>query len=132
LLPAWAAIAVTAAVFGLFHASVGGLIAVERILSSTLLGVALGWICWRTGSVLPGMVLHVLHNSLMLSLIYFGPQLAQFGWDAEGRRYLPLPLVAVTSAIAAVSLIGLAYARAGNVSRCETSPYQEANASGSP
>ena len=79
--PAWFAIVITGLVFGVFHASVGGLIAVERVLSSTLLGVVLGWICWVTGSVYPGMVLHVLHNGLMLSLVYFGPRMQQAGWD---------------------------------------------------
>jgi sodium transport system permease protein len=131
ILPASAAIVLTAIAFGLFHASVGGLIAVERILSSTLLGLALGWLCWRSASVFPGMVLHVLHNSLMLSLIYFGPQLAQFGWDIEGQRYLPLPLVAVTSVIAAAALIGLTFWLAGKADGPAAPRYQETNAPGS-
>jgi len=112
-LPAWGAIAATAAVFGLFHASMGGLIAVERIVSSTLLGLVLGWICWRSGSVFPGMILHALSNSLMLSLMYLGPQLQSWGWDVEDQRYLPLPLVAATTVIAAIALI--ATARKGRV-----------------
>jgi sodium transport system permease protein len=102
-MPAWGAILLTGCIFGLFHASVGGLIAVERILSSTFLGLALGWICWRSGSVFPGMILHVLHNGLMVSLIYFGPHLQAWGVDTESQRYLPLPLVLVTSAAAAVA-----------------------------
>jgi len=65
-LRAWAGIGLTGVVFGLFHASVGGLVAVERIVSSTFLGLVLGWICWRRGSVLPGMLLHRLHHGLML------------------------------------------------------------------
>lgn len=107
-LPAWAAIGLIGAVFGLFHASVGGLIAVERILSSTLLGIVLGLVCWRTGSILPGTLVHAIHNGLMLSVVYFGPQLRAWGWDTEGQRYLPLALVGVTTPIAAVALLALA------------------------
>jgi sodium transport system permease protein len=107
---AWSAIGITAVVFGLFHASVGGLIAVERVLSSTLLGLALGWICSRTKSIFPGMLLHVLHNSLMLSLIYFGPRLQAWGWDIEGQKFLPIWLLATTSVIAAAAAWVLATA----------------------
>jgi ABC-2 type transport system permease protein/sodium transport system permease protein len=107
-LPAWLAIGITGLVFGLFHASVGGLIAVERILSSTLLGFVLGWICWTTRSVFPGMVLHVFNNGLLLSLLYFGPQLQERGWDVEDQKYLPLPLVLTTTIVAAIVGILLA------------------------
>jgi ABC-2 type transport system permease protein/sodium transport system permease protein len=110
-LPAWAAIILTGAVFGLFHASVGGLIAVERIVSSTFLGFILGWVCWRTGSVFPGILLHVLHNGLMLSLIYFGARLQQWGWDIEGERYLPPPLVAATTVLVAGAMVVIAGTR---------------------
>jgi sodium transport system permease protein len=106
-LPSWAAIGSTGMVFGLFHATVGGLIAVERIISSTFLGLVLGWICWRTRSVLLGMVVHVLHNGLMLSLIYFAPQFQSWGWDLQGERYLPLPLVIATTIFAGAALATL-------------------------
>jgi ABC-2 type transport system permease protein/sodium transport system permease protein len=92
---AWGAIALTGAVFGLFHASVGGLIAVERIISSAFLGLVLGWVCWVSRSVLPGMLLHVLNNGLMLALAYYAPRLQAWGWDAANQRYLPMMVVAV-------------------------------------
>jgi len=37
---------------------------------STLLGVVLGWVCWRSGSVVPAVVLHTLHNSVLVLLAY--------------------------------------------------------------
>lgn len=107
-LPAWGVIVVTAVLFGLFHATVGGLLALERILSSTFLGLILGFVAWRTASVLPGIVLHILHNGLMVSLVYFAPQLQAWGWDTSSERYLPLPLVVVTSLLAAGSLAAIA------------------------
>jgi sodium transport system permease protein len=108
-LPAWAAIGLTGVVFGLFHASVFGMIAIERVLSSALLGFALGWICWTTRSVLPGMLVHMLNNGLMLSLAYWGHRLQALGWDAEKQRYLPLPLVAATTAVATLALVLIAW-----------------------
>jgi len=100
-MPGWLAISLTALVFGLFHASVGGIIAVERVLSSTLLGLVLGWICWTAHSVYPGMVLHVLNNSIMLSLSYLAPHLQSWGLDIEDQKFLPLSLVATTTIVAA-------------------------------
>jgi ABC-2 type transport system permease protein/sodium transport system permease protein len=110
-LPAWAAIGLTGLIFGLFHATIGGLIAVERIVSSTLLGLALGWICWQTRSVIPGIVLHVLHNGFMLSLVYFAPRLQAWGWDNEQQRYLPPALPVIATALAGAILTLLAWAR---------------------
>jgi len=104
-LPAWAAIGVSGAIFGLFHAS-ESIIAVERIVSSTFLGLVLGWICWRTASVLPGMVLHALHNGLMVALTYWAPSLQAWGLDLETEQFLPAPLV-IVSAILAAAAIGL-------------------------
>jgi ABC-2 type transport system permease protein/sodium transport system permease protein len=103
-LPAWGAICLTGAVFGLFHASLGGLILIERVISSTLLGLVLGYLCWQSASVFPGMVLHALHNGLLLSLMYIAPTLKAWGWDIEDQRYLPWPFVAATATAAALAL----------------------------
>ena len=101
--PAWAAIDATAALFGLFHASVGGIIALERVLASALLGIVLGWVCWTSRSVWPGVVLHALSNSLMLLLARYGDELKARGWDIEQQKYLP---VAILAAAVLGSLVG--------------------------
>jgi ABC-2 type transport system permease protein/sodium transport system permease protein len=108
-MPAWAAIGLVGFIFGLFHASVFGLVAIERIASSTLLGIALGWLCWTTRSVFPGMVVHAVSNSMMISLMYFADQLRSWGYDAESQRYLPLPLVAITTLVAMIAVLGVAW-----------------------
>jgi hypothetical protein len=50
------------------------------------------------------MALHVLHNALMISLIYFGPSLQAWGWDVEGQEYLPNPLLVVATVAAAAAI----------------------------
>ena len=54
----WPAIIVAALVFGVFHMNP------VQIVYATLLGVVLGWIYYRTGSLLSVIVGHVLNNSL--------------------------------------------------------------------
>ena len=57
--------------FGLFHVLNPATLTPERFLPSTFLGLFLGWVCYRTGSVLPGMALHVLHNGLLLLIAQY-------------------------------------------------------------
>jgi sodium transport system permease protein len=54
----WRAICVSAVFFGLSH----GIL--QQSLIACLIGVLLGWLALRTGSILPGMVFHLVHNSL--------------------------------------------------------------------
>jgi len=58
----WMAILLSAAFFGAVH----GLI--QQSLTAAVLGVLLGYVAVRSGSVWPGMLLHGFHNGLQLSL----------------------------------------------------------------
>lgn len=87
--PPAATIAASAALFGVFHVVVTSALAVERFLPSTLLGLALGWVCWRTGSVFPGMLLHACHNSFLLLIACYRDQLAARMWGAAEQQHLP-------------------------------------------
>lgn len=69
-LSAVATISLTAVVFGGFHVIAANALSPERFLPSAFLGLMLGWVRHRTGSVLPGMVLHVCHNGLMLMIVH--------------------------------------------------------------
>ena len=54
----WAAIVVSGLVFGLVH------INPAQVLNAALIGIVLGWLRWRTGSIVPGIVGHILNNSI--------------------------------------------------------------------
>lgn len=105
------AILLSAVLFGVFHVITTNLLTVERFLPSTLLGLMLGWVCWRTGSVLPGILLHACHNGLVLMIAYYGDELAARGWGVEERTHLPISWLAaatvgITAGVAIIMLAG--------------------------
>jgi ABC-2 type transport system permease protein/sodium transport system permease protein len=98
---AWKAIVASAVLFGVFHVITTSALSTERFLPSTFMGLVLGWVCYRTRSVLPGMLLHACHNGLLLMAAYYQEQLGQLGFGIEERVHLP-PL---WLALAAVGVI---------------------------
>ncbi|MFM8287248.1 MAG: type II CAAX prenyl endopeptidase Rce1 family protein, partial [Planctomycetaceae bacterium] len=57
---AWRGVILSALMFGASH------MIPQQVFNATLLGLALGWLTLRTGSLLPAMVLHAVNNSLAL------------------------------------------------------------------
>jgi ABC-2 type transport system permease protein/sodium transport system permease protein len=82
------AILVTAGLFGLFHVFTSGILTIERFLPTALMGLALGWLRWRSASIFPGMILHALHNAVLLSLALFPNAL---GEELEKAQSVPWP-----------------------------------------
>ena len=56
----WVAIVAQALIFGLIHMN-----PVQTVFGG-LYALLLGWLCWRTSSLLPGIVVHVVNNSCAL------------------------------------------------------------------
>lgn len=88
-LSATTTILLTALLFGVFHVVVTSMLSLERLLPSTFLGVILGWLCWRSGSAIPGMVLHVTHNGLLLTIVFYRDALMAWGWAVAEDSHLP-------------------------------------------
>jgi ABC-2 type transport system permease protein/sodium transport system permease protein len=99
-----AAVLLSALLFGLFHVVAANVLATERFLPTLLLGLLLGIVCWRSGSVLPGIIVHLLHNGTMISLALFGQGLTARGFDVGGQSHLPLAWVAASVAAVVVGL----------------------------
>ncbi len=99
---AGAAILVAAICFGLFHVVLAGGAAPERLVPSTLMGLLLGWVACRSGSVIPAMVLHVIHNSTLLLIAHFNQELSP--WAVGGLQQTHLP--ATWLWMSAVSFVG--------------------------
>jgi membrane protease YdiL (CAAX protease family) len=86
-----------AVLFGLAHASI------HRLLVTTAIGVVLGALRWRTGSVLPGILVHALYNALLVSVgagwIAADSRLAQAATGTWSLAFLPLGLLVVLLAV---------------------------------
>ena len=106
----WPTILISALLFGMFHLVVRDSLAIERLLPTTLLGVVLGWVCARTGSVLPGIVLHCTHNSLLLMVAYYEPQLKDLGIGTARDSHLPTIWLIAAAIAAGVGLMLVAMA----------------------
>jgi ABC-2 type transport system permease protein/sodium transport system permease protein len=85
-------VVLTALLFGLFHLIGLDGFSLERGLSSTAMGLLLGWLAWRTGSLWPGMLLHGCHNGLLMYLTLAYPP--EPGSAVAMPEYHPWPLLA--------------------------------------
>jgi sodium transport system permease protein len=82
-MPPTRAVMVSSILFGLFHLVATDRLHFERLVPSTVLGLILGWLCVRCGSTLPGMLLHAVHNSLLLAAAHYQKELADLGWGLD-------------------------------------------------
>ncbi len=102
----WKAIVFSAIIFGLFHVVSGSLLSLERFLPTAMLGIFLAWLAIRTGSLLPGIVLHAAHNGLLFSFPYLEGTFRRLGFDRiEGR----LPWTWIVAGLATVLLTSLVF-----------------------
>ncbi len=75
--------------FGLFHVVAGSVLSIEKFLPTIILGLAIGYVAIRTGSLLPGILLHALHNGLVFSMSRFTEQdLAK--WFGDDTKHIPI------------------------------------------
>lgn len=63
----WWAIVVSAMVFGAVHFNM------VQFVNATLLGLLLGWLYFRTGSIAPGILFHFVNNSVSFGLFRLMP-----------------------------------------------------------
>ena len=108
-----AAMTISAVLFGLFHLLVLDSLAIERFFPTMLLGLLLAWMAWRTGSIWPGVAMHVTHNTLLTLMGYYEPTLQERGWAPAADEHLPLNLLAGAAALAAVGALGLWWSSRG-------------------
>jgi ABC-2 type transport system permease protein/sodium transport system permease protein len=103
------AIIATAALFALFHLLVGSALSLERLPPSFLMGLLLGWVRWRTGSVFAGMILHLIHNGLLVSAVLFPAAFGALGRVAVEEDHLPawMLLASAAGGIAGAVIVGL-------------------------
>ncbi len=100
----------SSAVFAAAHVITDPSISITRLPGTFLLGLVLGLVRLRTGSVFPGIVMHLVNNALLLSLKPLQPVFARLGLDltVENQAHLPigLLLLAAVGATLGLYLIG--------------------------
>jgi len=90
---------ITAFLFGLFHVLTGSALLVERFVPSTLMGLIIGWVAYRTGSVFPGIVIHFVHNGLLNTVLYYQDQLSFLGAGFDDQTHLPPLWLAIAAGL---------------------------------
>jgi membrane protease YdiL (CAAX protease family) len=104
--PAVAAV-VTGLLFGAMHLSL------VRLIPLSLLGIYWAMTVQRSGSVLPGMIMHLINNGVAVGLTFFvqgRSNPADLEKSVEALNALPAPLVWVAIAIVAMMSLGFAVA----------------------
>lgn len=126
-LPPWAAIVFAAVLFSAAHFDFHGL------LVRALLGILLGWMVWRSGSIFPAMVAHALFDSTQLALAVWQIHHAPAAADPSGLTVSPSDMVMLAvgagMAVAGVILWRLSIAPgvvvASGTGRASAAPLEE-------
>ncbi|QDT64634.1 ABC transporter permease subunit/CPBP intramembrane protease [Calycomorphotria hydatis] len=82
-------VVITAFLFAAFHVLVRDGLLLGRFPPTFFLGLMLGVLALRSGSVWPGIMMHVLNNGLLLVIAHYESQLAGWGIAMEEREHLP-------------------------------------------
>jgi sodium transport system permease protein len=89
-------------VFGVFH------FLVHKFVSAAALGLVLGYLCVRSRSIMPAVVMHFLHNALSLSTLFW-PWRKTLGISADDASdHLPAWLIVAGCAalVGGMALLG--------------------------
>ena len=116
------AVGFTALAFGFFHVVLAGGAAPERLVPSTLMGLLLGWVASRADSIWPAIVLHVTHNSLLVTMARYREELNEFGSGLENAKHLP-PVWLAISAACVVAGVALFWTVTGRLRRVTASGF---------
>ncbi len=104
--PMWA-IAGSAVAFGAFHTLSGSVVSFDRLIPTAMMGAVLGWIAWRTGSLLPGILLHMFHNATIALLARWTPELEKLPWFPESDQAVPGSWTVVSMVLTVLLLLTL-------------------------
>jgi membrane protease YdiL (CAAX protease family) len=104
----WTAIIGAGLIFGAFHSFV------DKIPMTALMGILLGYVCWQSRSLWPGILAHVMHNSALMVLPNM-PRAAQWlalsSVESEPDKLLPIHVVIPAAVLLLAGLAILATLR---------------------
>lgn len=101
----WWAILLVSLTFGIYH------FMIDRVPVTAMMGVVLAYLCWQSGSILPGIVFHILHNGLLMYVASRHPGVIEwFGIKGE-LQLLPIHVVVPAVLAFAAGLVVVASIR---------------------
>jgi sodium transport system permease protein len=92
-----AAIGISALLFGLAHASI------YRLLPTFVLGLVLGYVAWRSGSIFCSMIIHALNNGLIATMAREDSFAAQF--NIADMQFVPWTWTFASLAVLTLGLL---------------------------
>jgi len=98
-------ILLTSLLFGLFHVLTGSSLLLERFVPTTIMGLFLGWVAYRTGSVWAGMFLHTIHNGFLNVVGRYKDYFSFLGTVEDELGHLPTSWLAVTAMVAGLGIL---------------------------
>ena len=101
------AVIISGVMFGLFHILSGNLLALERFFPTALMGMVLAIVCYKSQSVIPSMILHTLHNLILVSTALFHEWFIQHDWMTPEQTSLPFLLVVAAVLLSVVGFLML-------------------------
>jgi sodium transport system permease protein len=93
----WKALLVSSLLFALAHSSI------YRLAPTLFLGLILGWVAWRSGSIFTSMLVHFLNNGLVATLVFAPSVAVALGFNTTNAE-VPLPLMLVGCVVTCVGL----------------------------
>lgn len=80
----------SALVFGIFHTLSLTDLSSQKFLPSFVAGIVLAIVALRSGSIIPGILLHALNNGILVSLAYYEDKLVEQKWIDSTQGGLPI------------------------------------------
>lgn len=96
----WPAIIVSAIIFGIFH------FFLFKFIVTASLGVLLGYLCWQSRSIIPAIIAHMLHNTIVAMSIY--PKFTErLGIDSSAMddSHLPAHILIIAGMMFVIGLL---------------------------
>jgi ABC-2 type transport system permease protein/sodium transport system permease protein len=102
------AVIYSALLFGVFHVVNGNVLSIERFAPTAILGLALGFLAVRSGSLWPGILLHAIHNGLLFWLTRFNQsELAE--WLGSDSEHFPTAWIVASVGSIAIGITVLSF-----------------------
>ncbi|MCA9003690.1 MAG: CPBP family intramembrane metalloprotease [Planctomycetaceae bacterium] len=105
------AIVTSSLLFALFHVIVRDSLFIERFFPSFFMGLCLAYVNVRSRSVIPGILLHMIHNGLLITIASYQNYFADWEINIENQKHLPVSWLAGSLLVV---VIGFALVRLSN------------------